>query len=122
MKSTSSNKSGFTLVEIMIVIAIIGLLVAIAIPNFIKSRDYAQMNACIENLKQINAAAENYAVTANLGPTGTYAMSDISGADTKFLKGLVNSEIKCPSGGTYVAGDSIAVPPTCTKASIGHSL
>ena len=51
-------KKGFTLVEIMIVVAIIAILAAVAIPNFIRYRKTAQMNACISNLKQIQAACE----------------------------------------------------------------
>ncbi len=54
------GKKGFTLVEIMIVVAIIGLLAAIAIPNFVKARESAQTNACISNLKQIEGAIVLY--------------------------------------------------------------
>lgn len=52
------NRKGFTLVEIMIVVAIIGILAAIAIPNFLLSRKKSHMNACIANLKQIQGAKE----------------------------------------------------------------
>jgi len=56
------NRKGFTLVEIMIVVAIIGLLAAIAIPNFVKAREKAMTNACIANLKQIQGAIQVWAI------------------------------------------------------------
>jgi prepilin-type N-terminal cleavage/methylation domain-containing protein len=61
MKHNKSNTSGFTLVEIMIVVAIIGLLAAIAIPNFIRARSNSQMNACINNMRQLDGAAQQWA-------------------------------------------------------------
>jgi prepilin-type N-terminal cleavage/methylation domain-containing protein len=75
MKVNKSKKHGFTLVEIMIVVAIIGLLAAIAIPNFVRARTTSQMNACINNLRQIDGAKQQWALehqavgTATMGPT-----------------------------------------------------
>jgi prepilin-type N-terminal cleavage/methylation domain-containing protein len=62
MKINNSRKAGFTLVEIMIVVAIIGLLAAIAIPNFVRARQTSQTNACINNLRQIDAAKQQWAL------------------------------------------------------------
>ena len=59
-------KKGFTLVEIMIVVAIIGLLAAIAIPSFMRARVTSQKNACINNLRQIESAKDQYALEFGL--------------------------------------------------------
>ena len=111
MKTRTSRKSGFTLVEIMIVVAIIGLLAAIAIPNFIKARTTAQMNACINNLRQIDGAIQQWALENKQGAAAPVTFPDISA----YLK---NSVI-CPSGGTTFANSylvtTVAAKPTCQK-------
>ena len=79
MQIKTSNKSGFTLVEIMIVVAIIGLLAAIAIPNFIKARESSQKSACIANLKQIEGAKATWALENKKVNTDIPLTSDIFG-------------------------------------------
>jgi prepilin-type N-terminal cleavage/methylation domain-containing protein len=78
MKTKTSRKAGFTLVEIMIVVAIIGLLAAIAIPNFVKARSTSQMNACINNLRQIDSAKQQWALEKGKQSTDVPVVADIA--------------------------------------------
>src|ERR1700722_16198260 len=77
IKLSSIRKAGFTLVEIMIVVAIIGLLAAIAIPNFIHARTTSQMNACINNLRQIDGAKQEWALELKENATALPVSTDI---------------------------------------------
>jgi prepilin-type N-terminal cleavage/methylation domain-containing protein len=118
MNRKTYRKSGFTLVEIMIVVAIIGLLAAIAIPNFIKARTTSQMNACINNLRQIDGAIQQWALEQKKDAAATVAFTDISG----YLKNAVT----CPAGGTTFANSytitDVATKPVCKKVGSPHVL
>src|SRR5512140_630517 len=92
MTIKTSRKAGFTLVEIMIVVAIIGMLAAIAIPNFVRARTQSQKNACINNLRQIDGAVQQWALENKKAPTSTVTFANIS----DYLK----SSVTCPSGGS----------------------
>lgn len=100
---------GFTLVEIMIVVAIIAILAAVAIPNFVSYRKQSQATACVSNLKQLQAAMEQY----KMGHTDTPTLAALCGTeDGKLIKATP----VCPAGGTYTLADP---EPTC---SIGNTL
>ena len=102
-------KKGFTLVEIMIVVAIIGLLAAIAIPSFMRARTTAQANACINNLRQIESAKDQYALEAGLTngtPMDTAAMWGFLGpsvVSATNVGGFIKAWPLCPASTTIVS-------------------
>jgi prepilin-type N-terminal cleavage/methylation domain-containing protein len=118
MKNRTSRNSGFTLVEIMIVVAIIGLLAAIAIPNFVRARTQSQKNACINNLRQIDGAVQQWALENKQAPTATVDKTDVF----PYLK----SSVICPAGGTTFTDSyaltTVAAKPTCLKDGTNHVL
>jgi prepilin-type N-terminal cleavage/methylation domain-containing protein len=111
-------KKGFTLVEIMIVVAIIGILIAIAIPGFLRARENSRGQACQENLTKIDGAKEQWALE--------FKHSNDTALDETFLddlnifgaNGYVKKKPKCPSSGTYTVSN-IGTDPSC---SIGSSM
>jgi prepilin-type N-terminal cleavage/methylation domain-containing protein len=118
MKIKASRKGGFTLVEIMIVVAIIGLLASVAIPNFVKARTTAQTTACISNLQQLEGAINQWALINKKGNGDAVTLEDIKNG--QFIKLDANGDIPhCPGGGQYSV-TTVDAPPTCSKP--GHVL
>jgi len=95
MQIKTNRTAGFTLVEIMIVVAIIGLLAAIAIPNFVKARENAQLNSIFNNLRIVEGAKDQWALENKKGTGDTTDLAAIS----DFLKGAT---VKPVVGETYV--------------------
>src|ERR1700683_3589295 len=95
----ASRRAGFTLVEIMIVVAIIGLLAAIAIPNFVHNRAMSQATACINNMRQIDSAIQQLAMEKGLAAGAVINFpSDL----TPYIKlNSAGSIPGCPAAGTY---------------------
>ena len=105
-----NRKSGFTLVEIMIVVAIIGLLAAIAIPNFVKARQASQKSACVANLRQIEGAKATWALENKKVGTDTPTDGDLFGSTL-----YIREKPGCPASGTYTLG-TVDAKPSCSVA------
>ena len=100
-------RKSFTLVEIMIVVAIIGLLAAIAVPSFLQARETSRKNACINNLRQIDGAKEQWALANDQSGAATVAMSALVGTSL-----YIKATPTCKAGGAYTVGD-LTTAPTC---------
>lgn len=104
-------RKGFTLVEIMIVMAIIGIVVAISVPAFMRSREISRARACQENLSKISGAIDQYALEFKQSGSDPVSLTDLVKPDgTGYLKALP----RCDSGGTYGDEMTVDATPTCS--------
>jgi len=114
MKVRSIRHAGFTLLEIMIVVSVIGLLAAIAIPAFARARTRSAQNLCISNLRRIDDAKAQWAMDTRKGGGVQPKDDDLFGP-----RAYLRTKLECPAGGQYDLG-KVKEPPTCTVA--GHML
>ena len=101
-----AKRSGFTLLEIMIVVLVIGVLLAVAVPNFLTSRARSRQRTCVSNLRQLNSAKEQFAMENNLGNGDLVTSADLAPTYIKVYP-------YCPEGGVYTLGP-IGDFPACS--------
>ena len=125
MKNHSRTKAGFTLIEIMIVVGIIGMLAAMAIPNFIRARTASQQSACINNLRQIDAAKHQWGLEASVPLSATPSSADLQPYLGRGAGSVAN--VFCPQdpartlGTSYTVGD-LSTAPVCLMQPLTHKL
>ena len=119
IQKLNTKRGGFTLVEIMIVVAIIALLASIAVPNFLRSRKRAQATACLEDLRMIDEAIDQYALENNKSGGTAVNWTDVR----NYLK--TGSRLETSGGNDIIGGvfiiptvDSIPKVPTSTFNSL----
>lgn len=98
MNKFARSQKGFTLIEIMIVVLIIGILLAIAVPNFMQARKSSREKACVANLKQIDAAKEQWAMEKGKKDGDALVDAEV----LAYIKG--GAYPVCPSGGAITNG------------------
>lgn len=103
------RRKGFTLIEIMIVVLIIAVLLAIAIPNFLRARETSRAKSCASNLRQMETAKEQWAMDTKASATATPTAANLV---DEYMKGTADTLPECPSNGTYTLGN-MSTRPTC---------
>ena len=116
MKINAHDKAGFTLVEIMVVIVIIGLLAAIALPNLVKARELSQKSTCVNNLRQIDAAVSNWGVEKGKTAGDPIVTTELFG-----LTNYIKAAPQCPAGGSYSFFNVSDIPQVACNLT-GHTL
>lgn len=112
LHETSRRRTrGFTLVEIMIVVAIIGVIIAIAIPGFMRAREVSRATSCQENLIKIEGAVDSYALEHDI-PDDTVLGGGWSVLVGKTL--YLKKTPQCRGGGQYVSAFTVGTAPSCT--------
>ena len=120
MNAIQVRKSGFTLVEMMIVVAVVGMLATISIPSMMRSRTQAQKNGCLNNLRQIESGKQQWAMEKRAGNTDTPDDADVQ----PYLKTMP----VCPAGSVGATFDdtydmaTVGEEPVCKIVPTTHIL
>jgi len=124
MQIKNNRKAGFTLVEIMIVVAIIGLLAAIAIPNFVKARTTSQQNACINNLRLIDSSKQQWALEQRQQSSNVPIGTDLQPYLGRGASGELPTCPVDPQNGftTSYSPNNVGSKPTCLIVASTHIL
>ena len=124
----NTRRGGFTLVEIMIVVAIIALLASIAVPSFLRARKRSQGTTSLETLRTVDSAKDQYAIENGKGPTVTPAAADLYPyvkSGTKLYTQLVGGSTPTDALANTIVMNAIDTPPqinSTTKGALSDAL
>lgn len=105
-------RGGFTLLEMMIVVLVLGILMAIALPNWVRAHEQSSRRSCLSNLRQMEQAKERFAIEQRKPQGGAMAWADL-------VPAYLRQQPDCPAGGEYSL-EAIGSPPECTVS--GHEM
>jgi prepilin-type N-terminal cleavage/methylation domain-containing protein len=113
------TRRAFTIIELLIVLTILSIILAIGVPNYMRSREESLKNTCIANMKQINSAMDEWVIEKKI-TTGTVPSESDEVDIYSYLKG---GRPECPSKGVYTLHEVGSVEQvTCSRADKGHLL
>ncbi len=115
-----NTNRGFTLIEIMVVVVIIGIILAVALPNYFQSGKTSQRTVCIANLEKIDAAIDQWVLENHVSSGSVVSGSDEEDIYSNYVRG---GNPRCPSGGAYTI-HAVGTKPqvTCSMEEEGHKL